>query len=102
MKKVYSTKELEGDTFLKNIEESTSSEELAKIQEFLQFSAGELIKVISGEIAGRNSSFYIGAYRRVILGGTFDHIHSGHKILLSSALLLSSGEEEITLGLSSD
>jgi hypothetical protein len=31
-------------------------------------------------------------YKRVALGGTFDHFHSGHKILLTSAVLLATNE----------
>ena len=37
-------------------------------------------------------------YNEVVLGGTFDHIHSGHRLLLAVASLLC--EERITIGLS--
>ena len=37
-------------------------------------------------------------YARVVLGGTFDHLHGGHKILLSAAALLA--QEELIIGIS--
>ena len=37
-------------------------------------------------------------YREVVLGGTFDHIHSGHRLLLAVASLLC--EQKLTVGLS--
>lgn len=39
-------------------------------------------------------------YRRVAMGGTFDRIHSGHKILLTLALSICSSE--LTVGITSD
>lgn len=37
-------------------------------------------------------------YEHVVLGGTFDHLHVGHKLLLSQAALLA--KSSITLGIS--
>lgn len=37
-------------------------------------------------------------YAEVVLGGTFDHLHSGHRLLLSASALLC--EKRITVGLS--
>jgi len=37
-------------------------------------------------------------YKKVACGGTFDHFHSGHKVLLTSAVLMSS--EEVVIGIS--
>lgn len=37
-------------------------------------------------------------YKEVVLGGTFDHMHSGHRLLLAVASLLC--EQRITIGLS--
>lgn len=37
-------------------------------------------------------------YKEVVLGGTFDHMHSGHRLLLAAASLLC--EQRITVGLS--
>ena len=36
-------------------------------------------------------------YQNVVLGGTFDRIHAGHKILLTTSLLRCS--KEITIGI---
>jgi phosphopantetheine adenylyltransferase len=36
------------------------------------------------------------------MGGTFDYLHVGHKLLLSSALLLLKPEKELVIGLTGD
>ncbi len=41
----------------------------------------------------------IKAYKNTVIGGTFDHLHEGHKILLSSCALLTTNK--IVIGLSS-
>ena len=40
------------------------------------------------------------AYKHICLGGTFDHLHSGHKLLLTEAAHLAS--EKITIGIAHD
>lgn len=40
---------------------------------------------------------YVKPYRSVVLGGTFDRLHNGHKLLLSKAALLAS--EKIVCGI---
>lgn len=37
-----------------------------------------------------NSKIQEGEYENVILGGTFDHLHAGHKILLSMTAWIAS------------
>lgn len=44
------------------------------------------------------NSHYSQTYEDVVLGGTFDHLHSGHRLLLSVSALLC--EKRITVGLS--
>ena len=38
-------------------------------------------------------------YEHIVLGGTFDHLHAGHKILLSESIMRS--ERKITIGVTS-
>jgi phosphopantetheine adenylyltransferase len=48
----------------------------------------------SGSLLEENEN----VYNRVACGGTFDHFHSGHKILLTAAILLAT--EEVIVGVS--
>jgi len=47
-----------------------------------------------------NSDELWNAYKHICLGGTFDHLHSGHKLLLTEAAHLAS--EKITIGIAHD
>ena len=59
--------------------------------------------VISQGVASKQQSHdfngsCLQTYKEVVLGGTFDHMHSGHRLLLAAASLLC--EQRITVGLS--
>jgi cytidyltransferase-like protein len=43
---------------------------------------------------------YMGKFHKVALGGTFDHLHLGHQILLLRALILA--KDELYVGVTSD
>ncbi len=47
-------------------------------------------EVIMYSSASKESDSKIGKYSNIVLGGTFDKIHVGHKILLSVSALLAS------------
>lgn len=59
----------------------------------------EYVDIINGKKEGNYKGLKTSSKDRVALGGTFDHIHVGHKILLSSALILSKGEQKIVCGI---
>jgi len=44
----------------------------------------------------------INKYKRVCVGGTFDHIHAGHKLLLSAAILSLDPDGSLIIGLSDE
>jgi phosphopantetheine adenylyltransferase/dephospho-CoA kinase len=51
-------------------------------------------------VDGANSKTPLPSYNSVILGGTFDRFHSGHKLLLSAAAICS--KKRMTIGVASD
>lgn len=58
---------------------------------------------ISEGIAGKQHSRDLNGaclqtYKEIVLGGTFDHMHSGHRLLLAAASLLC--DQRVTIGLS--
>lgn len=57
-------------------------------------SKGGVEKELSSDLNGT----CLQSYKQVVLGGTFDHMHSGHRLLLAVSSLLC--EQRITVGLS--
>ncbi|KAL4477675.1 hypothetical protein ABPG74_002825 [Tetrahymena malaccensis] len=75
------------------------SEVLQEINRYLKEDVLEQVEIINGK-SGKYKDVSIQSLKRVILGGTFDHLHYGHKIMLSAALLLAiPSDTDIVLGL---
>ncbi|KAL4482165.1 hypothetical protein ABPG72_014978 [Tetrahymena utriculariae] len=76
------------------------SEVLQEISRYLKEDVLEQVDTVKGKKQGKYQDISIQSLRRVILGGTFDHLHNGHKIMLSAALLLAiPSDTDIVLGL---
>ena len=71
--------------------------ELDKRLKFLE-EEEDMKEEIVKERARKICSPSVHAYNDIVVGGTFDHLHSGHRLLLSVTSLLS--QQRITIGLS--
>lgn len=76
--------------------------QLSDLDRKLRYLKVEEERISEGNVGKQRSHDLNGAclqtYKEVVLGGTFDHMHSGHRLLLAVASLIC--EKRITVGLS--
>jgi len=68
--------------------------------DMLYFDEDKLLGLCSEALGDQGTRCAMTKYRRVAMGGTFDRMHSGHKLLLTLALSICS--QELTVGVTSE